>query len=93
MDLGETVGKILIFCNVPQHREVLGEKHVDDSCTQVVEELDASEVFGFVVVLGVRSPGLVGPKRRNTRASFGSSKEAMEQQAEEDAALGWALAC
>ena len=42
-----------------------------------------------VVVLGVRSPGLVGPKRRNTRASFGSSKEAMEQHAEEDAALGW----
>ena len=44
-----------------------------------------------VVVLGVRSPGLVGPKRRNTRASFGSSKEAMEQQAEEDAALGWPM--
>ena len=30
------------------------------SRTRVVEELDASEVFGFVVVLGVRSPGLVG---------------------------------
>ena len=54
-----------------------------------VVELYASEVFGFIVVLGVRGPGLVGPKRRNTRASFGSSKEAMEQQAEEDAALGW----
>ena len=39
--------------------------------------------------LAFSNPGLVGPKRRNTRASFGSSKEAMEQQAEEDAALGW----
>ena len=27
MDLGETVGKILIFCNVPQHNSRLPEEH------------------------------------------------------------------
>ena len=37
--------------------------------------------------------GLDDPKRSNTRASGGNNKEAMEQRAEEDAALGWALAC
>src|SRR3954467_9366634 len=39
MDLGETVGKILIFCNVPQHHLVRSPRNWGGSWDKIYDEL------------------------------------------------------